>query len=127
MSRSPANSAIKQKLLAVLESTERLSCHSNELLEILKENAEALTFAPSVRANCLQAQLARILALMAPYMRWRDGGRHVLVTDETVFGDFYGLTEEVLAEIGAKLGFAITLGDYLVDVAVQMMKVDNPA
>jgi hypothetical protein len=124
MSRSPAHFARKQKLL-VLENTERISCHSNELRG--KVDAQALTFAPSVRANCMEEQLAKILAVMAPYMRWRDKGRHVCVTDETVFGDFFGLTDEVAVEIGAKLGFAITLGDYLVDVATQMIDADNPA
>lgn len=127
MSRSPARPEGKRKLPGLLENTERVSFDSKELLNIIKPNAQALALAPSVRANCLQAQLARILALMAPYMRWRDGGRHVLVTDETVFGDFYGLKEEVLPEIGAKLGFAITLGDYLVDVAAQMVSADNSA
>lgn len=127
MSRSPASSTKKQKLLALRENTERLSCRSNELLETIKVNAQALAFAPSVRANCLEGQLAKILAVMAPHMRWRDKGRHVFVTDGTLFGDFYGLTDEVAAEIGAKLGFAITLGDYLVDVATQMISADRSA
>jgi hypothetical protein len=90
MSKSPASSAKQQSLLALLEDTERLSCHPNELLEIIKENAKVLTSAPTVRANCLEEQLAKILALMAPYMCWSDKGRHVFVTDETVFGDFFG-------------------------------------
>ena len=127
MSRSPARPEGKQKLLGLLENTERVSRDSNQLLEIIKVNAQALAFAPSVRANCLEGQLAKILAVMAPYMRWRDKGRHVFVTDETLFGDFYGLTDEVAAKIGAKLGFAITLEDYLVDVATQMISSDRSA
>lgn len=122
MSRSPANSAKKQKLLALLENTDRMSCDSNELLEIIKLNSQALALASSVRANCLEEQLAK----MAPYMRWTNKGRHV-VTDETVFGDFCGLTDKVAAEIGAQLGFAITLGDYLADVAAQLVSADNSA
>lgn len=126
MSRSHASSEKKQNPLVLPENTERGSCDSNELLEIIKLNAQALALAPSVQADCLTDQIAKILAVMAPYMRWRDKGRHVLVTDRTIFGDFHGLTDKVAAEIGAKLGFKITPGDYLVEVATQMVHADNP-
>jgi len=64
------------------------------------------------------ANVNRLLWLVAPYMGWEDLS-HVFVSDRSSLGDFC-LEESALAEISKKLGFDVRGDDLIWELAMRM-------
>lgn len=60
-----------------------------------------------------------LLELIAPFMGWKDKGRHVFVSDMSELGDFFH-SDEQCRNLSLKLGFDVSRHDYIHKIASKM-------
>ena len=84
------------------------------------DNKRKVEFARRTEVERNMENIEKLLRLIAVPMRWtEDQIRFVFVSDESSLDDF-GLADTDIIEISDKLGFAVSHGDLLIDIALRM-------
>lgn len=79
----------------------------------------SIFMAESDRIKKSGSNVAALLELIAPFMGWKDGGRHVFVSDMSELGDFC-LSDRHYELLSARVGFTVGPHDYIHEIAAKM-------